>query len=60
MAVKKMNRVSLGNALIWAAAILGTAIVIHWSENEAAVLCILGGAAGASIMLVSDAVRKGQ
>lgn len=57
--MKKLNPLSLGNALIWVAAILGTAIVMHWSENEGAVLVILGGAAGASIMLVNDAVRKG-
>jgi hypothetical protein len=60
MAVKKLNPLPLGNALIWAAAILGTAIVMHWSESEGAVLLILGGAAGASTMLVNAALRRGQ
>jgi hypothetical protein len=50
--------VSLGNALIWAAAILATAIILRWSGNEGMVIVILGGAAGASITIVSNALRK--
>lgn len=56
--MKDINAVSLGNALIWAAAILATVIVIHWSGNEGMVVVILGGAAGASITIVSKALRK--
>ena len=56
--MKNINPVSLGNALIWAATILAVAIVLHWSENEGMVVVILGGAAGASILLISDALRK--
>ena len=55
---KKINLVSLGNALIWAAAILATAITLHWSGNESIVIAILGGAAGASITIVSNALRE--
>jgi hypothetical protein len=56
--MKNIHAVSLGNALIWAAAILATAIVLRWSGNENMVIVILGGAAGASIMIVSKALRK--
>jgi hypothetical protein len=56
--MKNVHPVSLGNALIWAAAILAVAIVLHWSENEGMVVVIMGGAAGASILLVSNAFRK--
>jgi lipid-A-disaccharide synthase-like uncharacterized protein len=56
--MNKVNPVSLGNALIWAAAILGTVIVLHWFDNESMVLAILGGAAGASITIVSNALRE--
>lgn len=54
----KKNRASLINALIWAVAILGNTIVLHWSGNEAIALAVLGGSAGASIMIVSDALRE--
>lgn len=56
--MQKVHPVSLGNALIWAAAILGTVVVMHWSENQGAVVAVLGGAAGASITIVSNALRK--
>jgi hypothetical protein len=56
--MKNINPVSLGNALIWAAAILAVAIVLHWSENEGMAVVILGGAAGASILLINGALRK--
>lgn len=54
----KVHPASLGNALIWAVAILGTVIVLHWFDNESMVLAVLGGAAGASITIVSNALRK--
>jgi hypothetical protein len=56
--MKKINAVSIYNALIWGIAILAVAIINHWSENEAMVLAVLGGAAGASIVLVSNALRQ--
>jgi hypothetical protein len=56
--MRKLHPVSLGNTLIWAVTILAVAIVLHWSENEGMVVVILGGAAGASILLISDALRK--
>lgn len=56
--MKKLHPASLGNALIWAAAILATAIILHWSGTETMVIVVLGGAAGASITIVSNALRK--
>ena len=56
--MRKVNPVSLGNALIWAAAILAVAIILRWSDTEGMAVVILGGAAGASITLVSNALHK--
>jgi hypothetical protein len=56
--MKNIHPASLGNALIWAAAILATVVIFHWSGNESMVVAFLGGAAGASIMIVSKALRK--
>ena len=57
--MKNIHAASLGNALIWAAAILATVVILHWSGNESIVIAVLGGAAGASIMVVNNALRKG-
>jgi Na+-transporting methylmalonyl-CoA/oxaloacetate decarboxylase beta subunit len=57
--MKTVNPVSLANALIWAFAILAVAIILNWSENEAMMIPVLGGAAGMSIFLVSNALRRG-
>lgn len=57
--MKRIHPASLGNALIWAAAILAAAIILRWSGTDTMVLVILGGAAGASIMIVDNALRKG-
>ena len=56
--MKNTHPASLGNALIWAAAILAAAIILHWSGTNSIVLLVLGGAAGASITIVSNALRK--
>jgi hypothetical protein len=56
--VRRINPVSLGNALIWAAAIIATALLVRGTENAGMVVVILGGAAGASVLLVSGALRK--
>jgi hypothetical protein len=56
--MKKINAVSLYNALIWGITILAVTITLHWSGNESVVIAILGGAAAASIILVSNALPK--
>ena len=56
--MKNIHYASIGNALIWAAAILATSIMLRWSEQPGLLIVILGGAAGASIMLVDRALRK--
>ncbi len=57
--MKKNHSVSIGNAFIWAAAILATALLVRGSEHSGVIVTVLGGAAGASIILVSNALRKG-
>jgi len=56
--VKKNRYVSIGNALIWAAAILAAAIVLRGTEHAGLIVTILGGAAGGSIILVDKVVRN--
>ena len=56
--MKKIHPASFYNALIWGIAILAVVIILHWSESIAMVMAVLGGAAGASIVLVSNALRK--
>jgi len=56
--MKKKQIASLGNALIWAAAILASSIVLRWGENPNMIVVILGGAAGASILTVSNALKS--
>jgi hypothetical protein len=53
-----VNPVSLGNALIWAAAIIAVALLVRGTEQAGVVVTILGGAAGASVLLVSGALRN--
>jgi hypothetical protein len=56
--MKKNYVVSIGNAFIWAAAILATALLVRGSENSGIIVIILSGAAGASIIFVSSALRE--
>lgn len=56
--MKKLNNVSVGNALIWAAAILASAVILRGTPYAAPMVVILGGAAGASVIIVENALRK--
>jgi hypothetical protein len=56
--VKKNHYVSIGNAFIWAAAILATALMSRGSEHSGMIVIVLSGAAGASIIFVTSALRK--
>jgi hypothetical protein len=56
--MKKIHPVALGNALIWTAAILAAAALLRGADQATLVLAILGGAAGGSIITVSNALRK--
>jgi hypothetical protein len=56
--MRKEHRVSIANAFIWAAVIIATAVILRGTDQAAMVTVILGGAAGASILLVSDVLRK--
>ncbi|MFO7741797.1 MAG: hypothetical protein R6X31_05720 [Anaerolineae bacterium] len=55
--MKKIHPASLGNALIWAAAIIATAVILRGTEHAGMLVVILGGAAGASSMIVANALR---
>jgi hypothetical protein len=57
--MKKLNRVSVGNALIWAAAILASAVILRGTQYVTMMIVILGGAAGVSVIMVEGALRKG-
>jgi hypothetical protein len=56
--MRSIHPASLGNALIWAAAIIAVAVLVRGTEHAGTAVVILGGAAGASILLVSGALRK--
>lgn len=48
----KISGAALGNALIWAAALLATAVLLRGSEQAGVVIVVLGGAAAGSVLLV--------
>lgn len=56
--MKGINPISLGNALIWGAAIIAVAVLLRGTEQAGMVVVILGGAAGASVVLVAGALRR--
>ena len=56
--MKKPRYISMVNALIWAAAIIAVAIILRGTEHAGTTVVILGGAAGASVILVSSAMRE--
>jgi hypothetical protein len=56
--MKKVHGASVANSLIWAAAIIGAAIMLRDTPQGGQVVVILGGAAGASVIVVGNALRK--
>ena len=56
--MKRPQRVSITNALIWAAVILAVAVLLRGTEHAGMVVVVLSGAAGASITFVSKALRQ--
>lgn len=56
--MRSKDAVSLANALIWGAAIIAVAVLLRGTEQAGVVTVILGGAAGASVVLVGAALRK--
>jgi len=57
--MKKIRSAALGNALIWAAVLLAAAIILQGTDKAGIMVVILAGAAGASIVLVGNALRSG-
>jgi hypothetical protein len=56
--MKNMHSASIGNAVIWAAVIIAAAVLLRGTEHAGMMVVILGGAAGVSITIVSNALRK--
>jgi hypothetical protein len=56
--MKGLQRASIADALIWAAAILAAAIILRGTPQAGLVVVVLGGAAGASITILGSALRK--
>ncbi|MEA3408497.1 MAG: hypothetical protein U9R48_10550 [Chloroflexota bacterium] len=57
--MRNLRYISMGNALIWAAAIIAVAVILRGTKDAGTIVVILGGAAGASVILVSSAMREG-
>ena len=56
--MRKIHPASIRDAFIWAVAIVATAIMLRGTEQGGMVVVILGGAAGASVLIVGSALRK--
>jgi hypothetical protein len=56
--MKALRNASIANAVIWAAVIIATAIILHGTPQAGMVVVILGGAAGGSIITLEDALRS--
>lgn len=56
--MKKIHSASIGNAVIWVAVIIAAAVILRGTEHAGMIVIILGGAAGVSISIVSNALRK--
>jgi len=56
--MKNIHYAAIVNALIWAAAIIATAVLLRGIEQAGMVNVILGGAAGVSVIIVGNALRK--
>jgi len=56
--MKRVHGAAMANALIWAATIIAAAIMLRGTPQAGQVVVILGGAAGASVIIVGDALQK--
>jgi hypothetical protein len=58
MSMKKFDNASIGNAVIWVATIFASAVILRGTQYATPMLVILGGAAGASVLLVEGTLHK--
>jgi hypothetical protein len=56
--MKKVHGASVANSLIWAVVVICAAIVLRDTPQGGQLVVILGGAAGASVIIVQNALRK--
>jgi hypothetical protein len=56
--MRNVHSASIGNALIWVALIIAAAVLLRGTEQAGMMIVILGGEAGVSISIVSNALKK--
>ena len=56
--MKGLHRASIANAMIWAAAIMAAAVILRGTPQAGRVVVLLGGAAGASVVILDSALQK--
>lgn len=56
--MRNVHSASIGNAVIWGAVIIASAVLLKGTEHAGMMVVILGGAAGISIIIVSIALSK--
>jgi hypothetical protein len=56
--MSKIHSASIGNAVIWGAVIIAAAVLLRGTDQAGMMVVILGGAAGVSISIVSNALKK--
>jgi hypothetical protein len=54
---RKVNIVLLSNAVIWAAVIIGAALALRGTGMMSKLIPILGGGAGASLIIIAGGLR---
>jgi hypothetical protein len=58
--MKESKAISLGIAAIWAAVIIGVAIVLRGTPYAGSVVTLVGGGAGASLIILEGRCREKQ
>ena len=53
----KRDQIVIGNSIIWAAVIFGTALVLQGTGHFGELIPILAGGAGGSLVVLSSAMR---
>jgi hypothetical protein len=56
--MKELKPISLGITAIWAAVIIGVAIVLRGTPYAGSVLALIGGGAGASLIILGGRCRR--
>jgi hypothetical protein len=57
---RELRAISLGITAIWAAVIIGVAIVLRGTPHAGSVVALIGGGAGASLIILGGRCREKQ